>query len=245
MKERRRRGVYHSNVTKFSRYWKCSALQTVRAPIRSLFAFSYPFSHTHTHRKRLAKPHVHVRVPKYEAPRHVRNRFSSPFFNQYPQLSKPFTRMVSISATEPARIRPLTASLCLQPRPPPNCKRSPSAQVVLGRSKAHTKVSKRPHLASPLICVPPRSAFFGLPHSQLPPQRRITQDDAPSMMPHPTQNTSHQGGGHNAMAQAAFGPSQSHSKPSSAASFASLSGSGPYGGGQGTSGHVRKKARLA
>ncbi|KAF8334843.1 CMGC/CDK/CDK8 protein kinase [Amanita rubescens] len=94
---------------------------------------------------------------------------------------------------------------------------------------------------------PTRNAFFGVPHSQLPPQRRITQDDAPSMMPHPTQNTSHQGG-HNVMAgagaQPPFGPSQSQSKPSSAASFASLGGSVPYGAGQGTSGHARKKARL-
>ncbi|KAF8638096.1 hypothetical protein AX17_002457 [Amanita inopinata Kibby_2008] len=100
---------------------------------------------------------------------------------------------------------------------------------------------------------PTRNAFYGLPHSQIPPQRRITHDDAPSMMPHPAQNTSHQGGAHNVLpgAQQAFG--QSHSKPSSAASFASLSGGGPYGAGQGTgNGHgahahgpVRKKARLA
>lgn len=49
-------------------------------------------------------------------------------------------------------------------------------------------------------------------------------------------------------AQPPFGPSHSQSKPSSAASFASLGGSVPYGTGQGTSGHahgpVRKKARL-
>ncbi|KAK2464834.1 hypothetical protein APHAL10511_003133 [Amanita phalloides] len=98
---------------------------------------------------------------------------------------------------------------------------------------------------------PTRNAFFGLPHSQLPPQRRITQDDAPSMVPQPTQNTAHNvmaGAGAGAGAGGPFGLSQPHSKPSSAASFASLSGSGPYGAGQGTGGHAhgpgRKKARL-
>ena len=166
-----------------------------------------------------------------------------------PQLPEPSPRMVSIPTTQPARIRPLTPPLRLQPRQPPHRKRSPPAQMVLRRPKAHAKVRPPPLARLPNLTLP--SAFFGLPHSQLPPQRRITQDDAPSMMPHPTQNTSHQGGGqHNAMAgaQPPFGPSQSHSKPSSAASFASLSGSGPYGAGQGTSGHahgpVRKKARM-
>ena len=60
------------------------------------------------------------------------------------------------------------------------------------------------------------------------------------MMPIP--NNSHQGNhGHVGIA---FG--QSHSKPGSSASFASVSGGGPYGGqASGGNGHpTRKKARL-
>ena len=86
------------------------------------------------------------------------------------------------------------------------------------------------------------SAFQTVTPQQIPPYRRITQDEAPSMMPLP-QNNSHQGNhGHVAIPFAG----QSHSKPGSSASFASVSG-GPYGGqGSGGNGHVpsRKKARL-
>ncbi|KAM6496363.1 CMGC/CDK/CDK8 protein kinase [Amanita muscaria] len=92
---------------------------------------------------------------------------------------------------------------------------------------------------------PTRNAFYGL-HSQLP-QRRITQDDAPSMIPQP-QNASHQPG-HNVIAAAQLSKSGSSA---SFASFASLSGGGGhYAANQGTGGHathahgpVRKKARL-
>ena len=79
MKERRRRGVYHSSATKFSRYWKCSALQTVST--RLFFFFCVLISLA---RKRLAKPHVHVRIPKHEAPRPVRNLFSLLLINSMP-----------------------------------------------------------------------------------------------------------------------------------------------------------------
>ncbi|RDB20045.1 Serine/threonine-protein kinase ssn3 [Hypsizygus marmoreus] len=70
---------------------------------------------------------------------------------------------------------------------------------------------------------PTWNAFQSVPAHQIPPHRRITQDEAPSMMPQPAQNTSHQ------------------------ASFASLSGGGPYGqatGGNGTHAPSRKKARM-
>lgn len=93
---------------------------------------------------------------------------------------------------------------------------------------------------------PTWNAFQTVPGHQIPPHRRITQDEAPSMMPIPAQNTSHHGG-HGHMG-GPFG--QSHSKPGSSASFASLSGGGHYGGhasggaGNGTHGPSRKKARL-
>ena len=79
------------------------------------------------------------------------------------------------------------------------------------------------------------SAFAAVSSHQIPPHRKITQDDAPSMVPIP-QNASHQGGHH---IGAPFG--QSHSKPASSASFTSHSGGGPYGS---QSGGTRKKPRL-
>ncbi|KAG5635499.1 hypothetical protein H0H81_011034 [Sphagnurus paluster] len=78
-----------------------------------------------------------------------------------------------------------------------------------------------------------------VPTHQIPPHRRITQDEAPSMMPVAAQNTSHQGG--------QGGLPFSQSKPGSAASFGSLSGGGPYGqptGGAGAHAPARKKARM-
>ncbi|KAH9943922.1 kinase-like protein [Amylocystis lapponica] len=92
---------------------------------------------------------------------------------------------------------------------------------------------------------PTQNAFQSLPTHQIPPQRRISHDDAPSMIPlaansqaqalaqvqaqqaHLSQQLTH-----------SHSHSHSHSKPGSVASFASLSG-----GGVG-SGHTRKKARL-
>lgn len=92
------------------------------------------------------------------------------------------------------------------------------------------------------------SAFEAVPAHQFPPHRRITQDEAPSMMPLPAQNTTHQGagghngGGHNHI----IGPfGQPHSKPGSTTSFASVGG--VYAGqttAVGGNGHSRKKARL-
>ena len=82
------------------------------------------------------------------------------------------------------------------------------------------------------------SAFESVPAHQIPPHRRITQDEAPSMMPVPAQNTSHQGNHHGGQ------PFQSLSKPTSTSSFGSLSGGAAYGqatGGNGT--RSRKKAR--
>lgn len=96
------------------------------------------------------------------------------------------------------------------------------------------------------------SAFETVPVHQFPPHRRITQDEAPSMMPLPAQNTSHQGGaggagGHNGGGHVGGPFGQPHSKPGSTTSFASVSVSGGYAGQTtttGGNGHSRKKARL-
>lgn len=90
--------------------------------------------------------------------------------------------------------------------------------------------------------LPTANAFH---NSQMPPQRRITQDDAPSMIPQPANSQSQvqaQIAQVQAQAQAHLSQQLSHpqSKPGSAASFGSLSG-GAAGMG---SGHARKKARL-
>ena len=80
------------------------------------------------------------------------------------------------------------------------------------------------------------SAFQHVSVHQLPPQRRITQEEAPSMMG--LSQTQAQAQCH-AHAQAQV------SKPGSAASFAGLS-AGRYAGSQGSGplGSSRKKARL-
>ncbi|KAF5387654.1 hypothetical protein D9615_000775 [Tricholomella constricta] len=89
---------------------------------------------------------------------------------------------------------------------------------------------------------PTWNAFQSVPTHQIPPHRRITQDEAPSMMPVAAQNTSHQGG------QVAHGGAHfPASKPGSTASFASLSGGGVYGQPSGSNvAHApsRKKARM-
>ncbi|KAI0089362.1 kinase-like protein [Irpex rosettiformis] len=86
--------------------------------------------------------------------------------------------------------------------------------------------------------VPSANAFQFLPTHQIPPHRRITQDDAPSMMPLPTANSHAQAAAQvQAQAQAQLSQlSQSHSAKGSVASF------GSNGGGGG--GHTRKKSRL-
>ncbi|KAF7432612.1 cyclin-dependent protein kinase [Pleurotus ostreatus] len=85
---------------------------------------------------------------------------------------------------------------------------------------------------------PTWNAFQSIPAHQIPPPRRITQDDAPSMVPMASQQP-HQG-------HAQVSAFQSQSKPGSSASFASLSGGGgPYGGQGGNgNGAGRKKARM-
>ncbi|KAI9062156.1 kinase-like protein [Trametes sanguinea] len=91
---------------------------------------------------------------------------------------------------------------------------------------------------------PTRNAFASLPLNQIPPHRRITQDDAPSMMPMVAVGSQVQAQVSQVQATAQAHLSQlshSHSNASkvgSAASFASLSGGA--GGGP----HTRKKARL-
>ena len=100
------------------------------------------------------------------------------------------------------------------------------------------------------------SAFQSVAAHQIPPHRRITQDEAPSMMPIPAQNTNHhQGVGNNGggnplsgIALAGGAPFvQSQSKPASTASFTSA-GTTVTGTvntvSVGTSGGNRKKARL-
>ncbi|PCH43934.1 kinase-like protein [Wolfiporia cocos MD-104 SS10] len=95
---------------------------------------------------------------------------------------------------------------------------------------------------------PTRNAFQSLPSNQLPPQRRISHDDAPSMIPLPAANSQAQVQSQiaqvQAQAQAHLSQQLSHpqsGRAGSVASFASLSG-GAAGVG---SGHARKKARLA
>ncbi|KAI0816055.1 kinase-like protein [Trametes gibbosa] len=91
---------------------------------------------------------------------------------------------------------------------------------------------------------PTQNAFESLPTHQIPPHRRITHDDAPSMMPMAALGSQVQAQvsqvGPTAQAHLSqLSHSHSgHSKVGSAASFASLSG------GAGTGTHPRKKARL-
>ncbi|KAL1946429.1 hypothetical protein VTO73DRAFT_15556 [Trametes versicolor] len=90
---------------------------------------------------------------------------------------------------------------------------------------------------------PTRNAFDSLPSHQIPPHRRITHDDAPSMMPVAAAGSQVQAQVSQVQATAQAHLSQlshshsNHSKVGSAASFASLSA-----GGNGTG--SRKKARL-
>lgn len=92
------------------------------------------------------------------------------------------------------------------------------------------------------------SAFESVAPHQIPPPRRITQDEGPSSMIPMAMNNSHP---HQPLMApgAPFAQPQTQSKPGSSASFASLSGGGGVYVGQGASGnasnpHGRKKARL-
>ncbi|KAG6834753.1 hypothetical protein H0H93_007604, partial [Arthromyces matolae] len=88
---------------------------------------------------------------------------------------------------------------------------------------------------------PTKNVFHSIPSSQIPPHRRITQDEAPSMMPvaaaaAPLNTTSHQhqlGGNGNYNGQTQM-QTQTHSKPASSASFGIGSVGGGVYGGQGT-----------
>lgn len=96
--------------------------------------------------------------------------------------------------------------------------------------------------------LPTPNVFAGVPSHHMPPPRRITHDDAPSMMavPAPTAATQSQIVQQHAHAQHLSQQSQanlSQSKPGSASSFASVSGGGQqYQSSQG--GSVRKKQRI-
>lgn len=96
----------------------------------------------------------------------------------------------------------------------------PDARLTAKEALQHSWFREEP--------LPTQNAFHALPSHQIPPQRRISHDDAPSMIPLPAPNTQH------SLAQPV--PPQS-GRGGSAASFASVSG----GGG---SGQVRKKARI-
>lgn len=93
--------------------------------------------------------------------------------------------------------------------------------------------------------VPTENAFQNIPLQHIPPQRRITHDDAPSMIPLPTATSQAQTHVQaqlaqvQAQAQAQLAGSHPPSR-GSVASFASMSG-GAAGAG---SGHARKKARM-
>ncbi|OCH91706.1 kinase-like protein [Obba rivulosa] len=98
--------------------------------------------------------------------------------------------------------------------------------------------------------LPSKNVFQSVPANQIPPHRRITHDEAPSMMPVPAANSQAQAQIAQVQAQAAAHLSQqlmgSHplsqqsGRAGSVASFASLSGGTAAGG----SGHPRKKARM-
>jgi cyclin-dependent kinase 8/11 len=98
----------------------------------------------------------------------------------------------------------------------------------------------------------PNSAFQSVPPHQIPPHRRITQDEAPSMMPVPAHNTSQVGGVPGGGAHGGGGPgapfAQSQSKPGSATSGSFTSGAGTTVGATTVTaaggGGSRKKARL-
>ncbi|PBK63446.1 kinase-like protein [Armillaria solidipes] len=96
--------------------------------------------------------------------------------------------------------------------------------------------------------LPTWNAFESVAPHQIPPPRRITQDEGPSSMIPMAMNNSHP---HQPLMApgAPFAQPQTQSKPGSSASFASLSGGGGVYVGQGASGnasnpHGRKKARL-
>ncbi|KAG9316493.1 hypothetical protein JVU11DRAFT_2535 [Chiua virens] len=104
------------------------------------------------------------------------------------------------------------------------------------------------HVARSALCVPDAhatdSVFQPVSAHQTPPQRRITQDEAPSMMgvPAPTQPHTQQG-------PTAHGHGQhlsQQSKPGSTTSFASVSAGAGAMQGYSTvqGGSTRKKARL-
>ncbi|PIL36522.1 transporter [Ganoderma sinense ZZ0214-1] len=114
----------------------------------------------------------------------------------------------------------------------------PDRRLTAGEALQHKWFQEDP--------LPSRNAFESLSTQQVPPHRRITQDDAPSMMPVAAVGSQVQGQGQvshmQATGQAHLSQQLSHShsnhsgKAGSAASFASVSG----GGG----GPSRKKARL-
>lgn len=101
---------------------------------------------------------------------------------------------------------------------------------------------------------PTRNVFFPVSAHHLPPQRRITQDEAPSMMgiPAPTQAQTlsqvapghGQAQGQHLSQQSQVNLSQQSKPGSTAASFGSVSGGavGSFSGGQGSS--ARKKPRI-
>ncbi|EJF57838.1 kinase-like protein [Dichomitus squalens LYAD-421 SS1] len=111
----------------------------------------------------------------------------------------------------------------------------PDKRLTAGEALQHRWFREEP--------LPTRNAFVSLSAERVPPHRRITQDDAPSMMPLGAGGSHVQGqvSQMQATAQAHLSQQLSHShsnqsgKAGSAASFASVSGGG---------GPSRKKARL-
>jgi cyclin-dependent kinase 8/11 len=88
--------------------------------------------------------------------------------------------------------------------------------------------------------LPTWNAFETANSKQIPPRRRITQDEAPSMMPAQTNQTQAQ-----AQAQAHVQAQPQISKSASSASFTSLSGGNAAGqSGNGNRGPPRKKSRI-
>ncbi|KAF4619873.1 hypothetical protein D9613_004742 [Agrocybe pediades] len=91
---------------------------------------------------------------------------------------------------------------------------------------------------------PTKNAFQTAPQKDLPPLRKVSQDDAPSMIPL-LPNASHQGSrGGGGVPYVTGASGQSYSKPLSSVSFASLSGGGSYEGRQMDGSSKKKKAKL-
>ena len=103
---------------------------------------------------------------------------------------------MSLAHSFSSRLWPSSSAICVWPRQQTDSQRSTSTQMVPRRSETYMEVGTPSRFFfKPLSSVDLCSAFEHVPVHQFPPHRRITQDEAPSMMPLPAQNATHQGVG--------------------------------------------------